>query len=58
MHWKSCEVLDNNSKEFYFVIIPGLRDIYEVYFKICRMNVSQSNKVERFLIIKKIGKSI
>ena len=47
------EVLDNNSKEFYFVYYSGLRDIYEVYSKFCRMNVSQSNKVERFLINKK-----
>lgn len=47
------ETLEKNPNGFYFVYYSGLRDIYEIYSKYCKMNVAQIHKIERFLTEKR-----
>lgn len=43
------ELLDKKTDDFYFAYFCGLKDIYEMYSKYCKMPVAQNHKVRRFL---------
>lgn len=43
------ELLDKKTDDFYFAYFCGLKDIYEMYLKYCKMPIAQNNKARRFL---------